>query len=279
MGNCGGCDRTNAPEQYVVTKQDRIEQFEEMLPFRHLYIDEFESLVMAVAQIQKINNEYQPTLRSQPCRFSRIVKYFKSIDEFKALQHAQSRLSIILRSSFLSSQTYHRQEKDELLSFAATDDDNEEYKSGGSSRPSSASGASNTLYGSGGSEPFTLDTESFLLLGLLFCRDRQQQKASIFYSILRGATSHDQLQGQQSIFKHKSNASQEQKFDELSCMNEAIETTVFKICILSHSFVEHHALPARAGKTEIKMLHTAFALRTSVFFEVFQTFIQHVWSQ
>ena len=49
MGNCSGCSRTNAPEQVLVTKQDRIEQFEQMLPFRNLYIDEFESLVMAVA--------------------------------------------------------------------------------------------------------------------------------------------------------------------------------------------------------------------------------------
>ena len=51
MGNCGGCNRTNAPEHYTLTKQERIEKFEEMLPFRHLYIDEFESLVMAVAKI------------------------------------------------------------------------------------------------------------------------------------------------------------------------------------------------------------------------------------
>ena len=62
-------------------------------------------------------------------------------------------------------------------------------------------------------------------------------------------------------------------FDELHCMDEAIEGTIFKLCILSSMFVEYHALPARPGKTEIKMLQMAFALRTSVFFEVFQTFI------
>lgn len=61
MGNCGGCNRTNAPESYTLTKQERIERFEEeILPFRSLYIDEFESLVMAVARIKKRsdNGEY-----------------------------------------------------------------------------------------------------------------------------------------------------------------------------------------------------------------------------
>ena len=61
-------------------------------------------------------------------------------------------------------------------------------------------------------------------------------------------------------------------------MDPAIESTIFRMCILSSMFVEYHALPARAGKTEIKMLHMAFAMRTSVFFDVFQTFIQHVWT-
>lgn len=61
-------------------------------------------------------------------------------------------------------------------------------------------------------------------------------------------------------------------------MDSGIESTIFRLCILSSMFVEYHALPTRPGKTEIKMLHMAFALRTSVFFDVFQTFIQHVWS-
>lgn len=82
MGNCGGCNRTNAPEHYTLTKQERIEKFEEMLPFRHLYIDEFESLVMAVAKIQKIDNEYQPSLRNNSSDLHRIIKYFKGVDEF-----------------------------------------------------------------------------------------------------------------------------------------------------------------------------------------------------
>ena len=33
-----------------------------------------------------------------------------------------------------------------------------------------------------------LDTECFLLLGLLYCKDRQRRKAQIFYSIIRGAS-------------------------------------------------------------------------------------------
>jgi hypothetical protein len=56
-------------------------------------------------------------------------------------------------------------------------------------------------------------------------------------------------------------------------MDEAIEKITFKLCVLSSMFVEYHALPVRAGKTEVKMLQMAFAMRTSVFFEVYQTFI------
>lgn len=69
MGNCGDCNRTRAPEQNaVVTKQDFIRKFEEeFLPFRGLYIDEFESLVMAVAKVQKINGEYVPPLANRHC--------------------------------------------------------------------------------------------------------------------------------------------------------------------------------------------------------------------
>ena len=60
-------------------------------------------------------------------------------------------------------------------------------------------------------------------------------------------------------------------------MDEAIESVIFKMCVLSSMFVEYHALPARAGKTEIKMLQLAFALRTTVYFEVFKTFVHHIW--
>ena len=48
------------------------------------------------------------------------------------------------------------------------------------------------------------------------------------------------------------------------------------MCVLSNSFVEYHALPLRPGRTEYKMLETAFAMRNNVFFKVFQTFIQHI---
>jgi len=66
-----------------------------------------------------------------------------------------------------------------------------------------------------------------------------------------------------------SRATQQTNFEELNCMDNGIESTIFRLCILSSMFVEYHALPIRPGKTEIKMLHMAFALRTSVFFDVF----------
>ena len=71
----------------------------------------------------------------------------------------------------------------------------------------------------------------------------------------------------------RTRSTRQQNFDELNCMDSRIENTIFRLCILSSMFIEYHAMPARPGKTEIKMLHMAFAMRTSVFFDVFQTFI------
>ena len=52
-------------------------------------------------------------------------------------------------------------------------------------------------------------------------------------------------------------------------MDEAIESTIFKLCVLSSMLIESHALPARIGKSEVKMMQIAFAMRTNVYFEVF----------
>ena len=52
-------------------------------------------------------------------------------------------------------------------------------------------------------------------------------------------------------------------------MDEAIESTIFKLCVLSSMLIEQHALPAKIGKTDVKMMHIAFAMRTNVYFEVF----------
>ena len=94
-----------------MTKQDRIERFEKQMPFSTLYIDEFESLVMAVTKVQKIDDEYMPPLRSRNCPLSRIVKYFKGVASFAELQNPQSRLYNMLKSVFLSSKTYKNAEQ------------------------------------------------------------------------------------------------------------------------------------------------------------------------
>ena len=104
------------------------------------------------------------------------------------------------------------------------------------------------MFGGNSGDRVELDTECFMLLGLLFCRDRQNQKASIFYSLLQGGNS-GQRNGQNSAA-----AAIRQNSDELHCMDEAIENAVFKLCIISNMFIEYHALPIRAGKTELKML-------------------------
>ena len=156
----------------------------------------------------------------------------------------------------MSSQTYQSEENDGEEHKNDTD-----YDSMVSQAPTShaSTGTNNTLFEA---VPIEIDTECLLLLGLLFCRDRQNQKASIFYSLLRGASVPCKIHGK--------------NFEELNCMDEAVESITFKLCVLSSMFIEYHALPARAGKTEIKMLHLAFAMRTSVFLAVFHTFIQHV---
>ena len=118
--------------------------------------------------------------------------------------------------------------------------------------------------------PIELDTECLLLLGLLLCKDRNGYKAKVFYSLLRSACQPKKTKKSELSFMAKD-------FDELNCMDEAVESAIFKLCILSTMFIEYHALPVRPGKTEFKMLQTAFAMRTSVYFEVFQTFVQHVW--
>lgn len=96
-------------------------------------------------------------------------------------------------------------------------------------------------------------------------------KARVFYSLLKSAsaTSRPVVKKQGSASTLSSN----QNLNELSCMDESVESTIFKICLISNMFIEYHALPARPGKSEIKQLQMAFAMRTSVFFEVYQTFI------
>lgn len=61
------------------------------------------------------------------------------------------------------------------------------------------------------------------------------------------------------------------------CIDSAIESIVFKLCLLSSLFIEYHALPTRPGKTEIKMILMAFAMRSNIYFKIMQTFIQRVW--
>lgn len=46
-------------------------------------------------------------------------------------------------------------------------------------------GSNNTLFET---VPIWMDTECLLILGLFFCKDRQNVKAQIFYSLLRGSS-------------------------------------------------------------------------------------------
>ena len=103
MGNCEPCTRANPVDAPVMTKQDLISKFEEALPFKKLYIDEFEQVMMAAARVQKINQQYEPPLWAHNCKLRRIVKYFKSVDnDWKELGNPHSKLYNMLKSTFLS---------------------------------------------------------------------------------------------------------------------------------------------------------------------------------
>ena len=132
-----------------------------------------------------------------------------------------------------------------------------------------------------------LDTECLLLLGILLCKDRFNRKAQVLYSILKsGSKTGADLHSSTSMNMTMNNMTQssrvvteECKFDELYCVDEHVERNIFKMCILSSHFIEFYALPARLGRTEMKMLQTAFAMRSNVYFKVFKTFIQHLTLQ
>lgn len=86
MGNCEPCTRVNAIQnQPVLSKQDLIDKFESVLPFKSLFIDEYENIVLAAACIQKINKQYEPPLLARRCKLRRLVKYFKNIEEWSTL--------------------------------------------------------------------------------------------------------------------------------------------------------------------------------------------------
>lgn len=201
---------------------------------------------MAAAKVQKINQVYEPPLAARSTLLYRLVRYFKSVDGWTDLQNPESRLTNLLKSIFLSSKTY---------STNTSDSENEANAQSYGSELKTSFGTISTL---SEAVPITLDTECLMLLGLLFCEDRDNLKAQIFYSILRGACSET---APLLTEKPGSLLSQSMRFDELYCVDEAVESTVFKMCVLSTMFIEYYALPLRAGKTEVKMIQTAFALR------------------
>ena len=92
-----------------MTKFDRINEFESMLPFHNLSIDQFESLFMKAGKIQKIDDEYVPPLPQADLYLRRVVKYFKKVRGFEALKDKDSPLCSILKSKLISFQTFATQ--------------------------------------------------------------------------------------------------------------------------------------------------------------------------
>ena len=93
----------------------------------------------------------------------------------------------------------------------------------------------------------------------------------MFYSILKSGSSPGGLVSSSlSATQHNEG---DDEFEELYCIDDVVEKTIFKMSMLSSMFVEFYALPDRPGRTEVKMLQTAFSMRTNVYFKVFQTFI------
>ena len=102
-------------------------------------------------------------------------------------------------------------------------------------------------------EDIELDTECFLLFGLLFCKDQYNRKAQVFYSILKSGSSPASLIGSSTTATQNMDES-EDDFNELYCVDEAVEKTIFKMNLISSMFIEYYALPSRPGRTETKML-------------------------
>lgn len=121
-----------------------------------------------------------------------------------------------------------------------------------------------------------IDAECFMLLGLLFCPDPHKVRASIFYSLLQSrdtklsnAFKSSNKSASAALSSNYSNVTKE----ELNCMDEHIESVIFKLCIISQMFIEYHALPPKKGRTEISLLQEAIKMRTNIFFEVYLTFV------
>ena len=249
MGNCGPCTRANTLQnQPVPTKQDLIEQFEAALPFNALFIDEFEQIVMAAARIQKLNQQYEPPLHTRNLSLRRLVKYFKGIDEWSTIKNPSSSLHRMLRSKFLSAETFF------VGGMADFESHQQQLNMSMSSVGSSVLNQSVTSNGSVHEEVDNeLDTECFLLFGLLFCKDHYNRKAQVFYSILKSGSNPSGLFGSSTTTTQNLD-DQSDKFDELYCMDEAVEKTIFKMNLISSMFIEYYALPSRPGRTETKML-------------------------
>ena len=130
-----------------------------------------------------------------------------------------------------------------------------------------------------------IDPECFLILGLLYCPDPQKVRASVFYSLLQSRENSKQSKnfsknGHSGVVSAAASSNQSSVAkDELSCMDEHIESVIFKMCILSQMFVEFHALPPKKGRNEVVLLQEAVRMRTTIFFEVYLTFVQKVWEQ
>ena len=107
MGNCGACACDTQPdEKRFMTKFDRINEFESMLPFHSLSVDQFESLFMGACKVNKVDDEYVPPLTQTDLYLRRVVKYFKKVKGFQSLADSESPLNTILKSKLISHQTF-----------------------------------------------------------------------------------------------------------------------------------------------------------------------------
>ena len=55
----------------------------------------------------------------------------------------------------------------------------------------------------------------------------------------------------------------------LDLMDGHIESIMYKQCVISSLFIEYHALPAKAGKSEFAMLQMAIQFRSGLYYEIY----------
>ena len=125
--------------------------------------------------------------------------------------------------------------------------------------------------------PIFIDLECFFLLGLHYCQDSIMRKMQFYYSILISGQKRSQPGSFETNPSDEKNKKKKIHKKSLDLMDGHIEIIMYKQCVLTSLFIEYHALPAKAGKSEFIMLQMAVKFRSGLYYEIYQEFINNLW--